>query len=319
MQLMVSALRINGDDNLDIELIDPSGGDLPPFSPGAHIDVRTPSGALRQYSLCGPAEDRRAYRICVRKDGNSSGGSRSLHGDLRLRSLVDVGEPRNLFPLPEARRYVLVSAGIGITPVIGMARRLAAGGADYQLHHFERSRSRVAFLDELTSGSLHMATTLHLGDQGASFRTTDLSSLSNVDHETVVVACGPNGFLDLLQARLAGAGWSPEQIHFERFRPEDRPAGPENGELVSFEVQIASTGQSFLVGPDQTVAGVLQLNGIPIELSCEQGMCGACLTRVVSGTPDHRDIVLSESERAANDQMTICCSRSVSPVLVLGI
>jgi vanillate monooxygenase ferredoxin subunit len=319
MKLMVSAIRINGDDNLDIELRDPAGGDLPIFTPGAHIDIRTPGGAMRQYSLCGPIEDRRSYRICVRKDGNSRGGSRSLHGDLRVRAAVDVGEPRNLFSLPEARRYILVSAGIGITPIISMARRLAAGGADYQLHHVERSRSRVAFLDELTSGPLAIGTTLHLGDEGANFRTSGPSCLSKVDPEAVVLACGPNGFLDLLQARLVDAGWSAEQIHFERFRPEAPPAAPGDGDLASFEVQIASTGQNFVVGPDTTVADVLQLNGIPIELSCEQGMCGACLTGVLSGTPDHKDIVLSESERAANDQMTICCSRSSSPVLVLDL
>ena len=319
MELMVSAIRINGDDNLDIELIDPNGADLPPFAPGAHIDIRTPAGALRQYSLCGPVENRRSYKICVRKDEASRGGSRSLHGDLRVRARIDVGGPRNLFELPEAGRYILFSAGIGITPIISMARRLAADGADFELHHFERSRSRVAFQDELTAGTLKIATTMHLGDEGVSFRNEGPQCLSDVDPNAVVLACGPNGFLDLLAERLAEAGWLAEQIHFERFRPEAPPSAPAAGAAASFEVEVASTGQRFAVAAHETIANILQRNGVAIELSCEQGMCGACLTRVISGTPDHKDIVLSEAERAANDQMTICCSRSSSPLLVLDL
>jgi vanillate O-demethylase ferredoxin subunit len=319
MELMVSAIAINGDDNLDIELIDPNGADLPPFTPGAHIDIRTPVGQLRQYSLCGPADNRRSYRICVRRDEVSRGGSRSLHSDLRVRAKVEVTGPRNLFPLPEVKRYILVSAGIGITPIIGMARRLAADGAAFELHHFERCRSRVAFLDELTSGMLQAATTLHIGDEGNSFRNGAPSCLSKTQPEAVVLACGPNGFLDLLTERLIDAGWLQEQIHSERFRSEASPTAPVVGETTSFEVQIASTGKCFAVGTHETIANVLQINGVPIELSCEQGMCGACLTRVISGSPDHRDIVLSEPEKAANNQMTICCSRSSSPVLVLDL
>lgn len=319
MQLMVSAIRINGDDNLDIELMDPDGADLPAFTAGAHIDIRTPAGQLRQYSLCGPADDRRSYRICVRRDEASRGGSRSLHNDLRVRTKIEITAPRNLFNMPEAKRYILFSAGIGITPIIAMARALSTARADFELHHFERSRSRVAFLDELTTGPLNAATTLHLGEQGASFRETVPSCLTTSDPDAVVIACGPNGFLDLLSLRLADAGWPPDQFHSERFRPEAGKPADAAGEMNAFEIQLASSGQSFTVGSEDTIANVLLANGITIDLSCEQGMCGACLTRVLEGQPDDRDIVLSAAEQAAGDQMTICCSRSRSPVLVLDI
>lgn len=318
MELMVSAIGINGDDNLDIALTDPEGRELPSFAPGAHIDIRTPAGALRQYSLCGPHDDRRHYRICVRRDGASRGGSRSLHNDLRVRARVQVSTPRNLFSVPAAGRYILLSAGIGITPIIGMARHLAAQGAAFELHHFERSRSRVAFLDELMQGEIGAATTLHLREHGRSFRDSALSCLQEPDPTAAVLACGPNGFLDLLSGRLANAGWAADQIHFERFRPEPVPVAA-TGSLSSFEVQIASSGQCFEIGNGDTIAGVLQRNGVPVELSCEQGICGACLTKVLEGSPDHRDSVLSEAEKSAGDQMTICCSRSLSPTLVLAL
>lgn len=316
MELMVSALRINGDDNLDIELIDPAGADLPPFTPGAHIDIRTPGGQLRQYSLCGRPENRRSYTICVRKDDASRGGSRSLHDGLRIRARVDVGGPRNLFELPEARRYILFSAGIGITPILTMARALATRGADFEMHHYERSARRVAFHDELT-GALANAAALHLGEAGARFRDTAPACIGAPDPDAVVLACGPNGFLDLLGERLRVAGWAPEQFHAERFRPEASAAAV--GEDGAFEVRIASTGDCFAVGPGESIANVLLAHGVAVELSCEAGMCGACVTRILEGVPDHRDIVLSAAEHEAGDQLTICCSRAKSAVLVLDL
>lgn len=312
MELMVSALRINGDDNLDIELIDPTGADLPEFEPGAHIDIRTPGGALRQYSLCGHTGDRRRYVICVRRDAASRGGSRSLHDGLRVRARVEIGGPRNLFPLPAAGRYILFSAGIGITPILTMARTLAAQGAAFELHHYERSAERVAYLDELRGLG---PVTLHLASDGVRFRDAAPACLSQADPDAAVLACGPNGFLDLLEQRLLDAGWDAGQFHAERFRPE----APKPVEGDGFEVRIASTGQSFSIGAGDTIANVLLANGVPVELSCEAGMCGACLTRVLDGTPDHRDIVLSPAEQAAGDQLTICCSRAKSPVLVLDL
>jgi vanillate O-demethylase ferredoxin subunit len=318
MELLVSAIRVNGDDNLDIELMDPGGAELPPFAPGAHIDIRTPAGKLRQYSLCGLATDRRRYRICVRHDAASRGGSLSLHADLRVRARVEVSAPRNLFALPEADRYILVSAGIGITPIIAMARDLALRRADFELHHFERSRSRVAFLGELEAPLLKSATMLHLGDDGRSFRAHPPACLAKPDPGAAVLACGPSGFLDLLTARLSEAGWAPGQFHYERFKVEATvPVAAASGD--AFEVRIASTGACFAVSANETIASVLLANGVDVDLSCEQGMCGACLTRVLEGTPDHRDTVLSEAEKAAGNRMTICCSRSHSPALVLAL
>ncbi len=252
----------------------------------------------------------------MRRDEASRGGSRSLHDGLRIRAKVEVGGPRNLFDLPEARRYILFSAGIGITPILTMAHALSAGGADFELHHYERHGRRVAFLDELT-GPLADAATLHLGEAGARFRDATPACIAVPEPGTVVLACGPNGFLDLLGERLLAAGWADDQFHAERFRPEAPTAAV--GQNGGFEVRIASTGDCFAVGPEETIANVLLANGVAVELSCEAGMCGACVTRILEGTPDHRDIVLSAAELAAGDQMTICCSRAKSAMLVLDL
>lgn len=318
MDLIVSSLRINGDDNLDIELMRPDGGELPPYGPGAHIDLRTPSGMLRQYSLCGASADRHRYTVCVRRDVASRGGSRSLHCDLHVRDRVTVSEPRNLFPLPEAGRYILMSAGIGITPIMAMARSLMEGGADFQWHHYERSRNRVAFLDELVNEPFARATRLHLDQEGQGFLDAAPACLAEPDLQAVVLACGPGPFLDLLAQRMQSAGWLGEQFHCERFQPVALPHQAD-GDVKGFDIRVASTGQTLHVGADQSIAAVLQIAGIPVELSCEQGMCGACLTGVLEGVPDHRDIVLSPAEKSAGNQMTICCSRSKTPLLVLDL
>ncbi|MFT8814012.1 PDR/VanB family oxidoreductase [Acetobacter fabarum] len=318
MELLVSAIRINGDNNLDIELICPKGNELPPFTPGAHIDVRTPSGQIRQYSLCGSPMDRRVYRICVRKDVSSRGGSLSLHTDLGVRAKVTVSEPRNLFAIPHARRYLLFSAGIGITPIITMARCLVSDGRHVEWHHYEGRRSSVAFLEDVSSGNLKNVTTLYLSDEGASFRKIVPECLLRPDPDTAIIACGPDGFLTLLEKRVAEAGWEPAQLYSERFRAS--PAGALNSKAKGeFVVQLASSGQCFTIGVEDTIGHVLLKNGIPVELSCEQGMCGACLTRVLEGVPDHKDVVLSATEREACNQIAICCSRSKSPLLVLDI
>lgn len=318
MDLIVSGLRLNGDDNLEIELMHPRAEILPAFTPGAHIDIRTPSGALRQYSLCGPLDDPLRYHICVRREVASRGGSCSLHDDLRLRAKIEASAPRNLFVLPQADGYVLVSAGIGITPVLSMARYLVAQGAKFQWHHFERSRSRIAFLRELTNGPLADHVTLHVSEEGHSFRYASLPWINTPYPAYVVMACGPNGFLDLLAARLTEGGWQDTQFQSERFAPVEALAQARS-DSKGFDITLASSGQSFHVGTAQTIAEVLLRNGVAIELSCEQGMCGACLTGVLAGIPEHLDSVLSTAEKAANTQMTICCSRAKSEHLVLDL
>lgn len=318
MNLVVSGLRLNGDDNLDIELMHPQAEILPAFTPGAHIDIRTPSGALRQYSLCGPLDDPLRYHICVRREPVSRGGSWSLHDDLRLRAKIEVSAPRNMFALPKADCYILASAGIGITPVISMARYLVARGATFQWHHFERSRSRIAFLRDLTNGALAEHVTLHVSEEGRSFRHASLPWINTPHPACTVMACGPNGFLDLLATRLAKGGWQDSQFQSERFAPAEAFVS-NHSDSKGFDITLASSGQRFHVGAAQTISEVLLQNGVAVELSCEQGMCGACLTGVMEGIPEHFDSVLSSTEKAANKQMTICCSRAKSDHLLLDL
>ncbi|MGJ8525706.1 Tetrachlorobenzoquinone reductase [Halomonadaceae bacterium LMG 33818] len=324
MQLLVSGIYINGDDNLNIELVSPTGEPLPACSPGAHIDIRTPSGMLRQYSICFPQSvnqrqgaDR--YLICIRQQVTGRGGSRSLHSELRVRDIVEASEPRNLFPLPDnAEKYLLFSAGIGITPIIGMALELVNRGASVVWHHFEQNAGRVAFLQELTRAPLNNIVHLHLSSEGESFRTLHIDELDTPNPDTTIMACGPSGFLTHLASRIESSGWTAEQLHVEHFQAAYTPSTADENN-TPFEVEIASSGQTFTIEANQTIAEVLNDNGVNVEISCGQGMCGTCVCGVLKGQPDHRDIILSPMEREANDVMTLCCSRAKTPLLVLDL
>ena len=307
----VIAKQSNGANNLLLTLESASGQPLPAFTPGAHIDVHLPAGGVRQYSLCSPASAA-GYEICVRLDPASTGGSRWLHQQLNVGDTLTLSAPRNHFPLPDAPRTLLFAAGIGLTPLLVMAEALAARQAAFTLHLYLKRHDELAFAPRLAQ--LGDRVVIHYSSEGDSLRTRipdDLETSAN----SALVACGPAGFMQHLQQRALEQGWQPEQWHSERFHAD--AAIPPAGD--SFEVEIASSGARFHVGQTQSIAGVLAAAGIDIELSCEQGMCGACITGVLAGEPDHRDEVLSQKERAANECIVLCCSRARSPLLVLDL
>lgn len=311
LAVTVIAKQFNGAGNLLLTLENASQHPLPAFAPGAHIDVHLPIGGVRQYSLCSTAEAQN-YQICVRLDQASTGGSRWLHQALNVGERLTISAPRNHFPLPTAPRTLLLAAGIGLTPLLVMAEALAAKQADFQLHIYLKRHDELAFNDRLAQLGDHVI--IHYSSEGDSLRHQiphDLMTPAN----SALVACGPAGFMDHLQQLAQQYGWQPEQLHSERFKADNTQ--PTTGD--SFEVEIASSGARFTVGKTQSIAEVLEAAGIEIELSCEQGMCGACITGVISGEPDHRDEVLSQKERAANDCIVLCCSRAHSPLLVLDL
>lgn len=287
---------------------------LPAFEAGAHIDVHLGPSLIRPYSLLNSPSDSGRYLICVRRDDTGRGGSTALHRNVTTGGRLRVSAPRNLFRLLPAQRYVLVAGGIGVTPLLSMAEQLAEGGAEFVLHHY--AAGEAPLLEHIQKSGFAAQLRLHRSNLGDSIRAGLPTELRDPDPSALVYVCGPDGFMRHVTETATATGWRPDQLHVERFTPT-LPQLPEaEGE---FSVNIASTGKSYPVPADRTIADVLTANGIPVTLSCEQGMCGACLTPVLSGTPDHRDEVQTDEERAANSHITICCSRARGGELVLGL
>lgn len=291
------------------------GGSLPAFTAGAHVDVHLPGGLIRQYSLCNAPGERNRYQIGVLKDAASRGGSQCMHERIDVGERLRISEPRNHFPLvPEARRSLLFAGGIGITPLLCMAEHLAANGGDFELHYCARSERHAAFLERLGGSVFKGRVVVHF-DEMADTHLDAARVLAAPNSGTHLYVCGPGGFMQHILDTAAAQGWAPGQLHREYFAAA--PVGPQA--TGHFSVKLASSGQVFDIGPDETVVQVLERHGVDIPVSCEQGVCGTCLTRVLEGEVDHRDLFLTEEEQAANDQFTPCCSRAKSPLLVLDL
>src|SRR5450830_28225 len=274
LQVKVINKTVEAEDIASFELAGVDGKSLPPFSAGSHIDVHIRDGLIRQYSLCNPPHESHRYQIGVLRDANSRGGSVAMHGDIKVGDVLTISEPRNHFPLTQAKRTLLLAGGIGVTPILCMAERLAATGADFAMHYCARSPERTAFRDRIAE----------------------------------------SGFADRVVYHY-DKGWPSSQVHLEYFGA----APVETDGDAPFDVKIASSGQVFTIPAGETVIKILADNGVDIPVSCEQGVCGTCLTRVLDGVPDHRDLYLTDEERAANDQFTPCCSRAKSTLLVLDV
>jgi vanillate O-demethylase ferredoxin subunit len=300
------------------ELVPHDGQPLPAYTAGAHIDVHTPSGAVRPYSLCHAHRAGQPYRIAVQREAASRGGSASMHTQAGVGTLLRIGPPRNLFPLQErAARSLLVAGGIGITPLLAMAEHLWALQADFHLHYCCRSAERAAFLPTLQQGSWSSQVSLHPDDQpNRSLRLAH--TLAQADPGTHLYVCGPAGFTDMVLRTAREAGWPETRLHVESFTPPPPPAAT-SGQDTSFEVELARSRQLIRVGATQTVHEALVQCGIQVPVSCEQGLCGTCATRVLAGEVDHRDFHLSPGEQAAQDVMMVCCSRARSSRIVLDL
>lgn len=318
LPVIVDAMSRQGAGNMALELVSADGAQLPAFEAGAHVDLHLPGGLVRQYSIASTPADLSRYVLCVRRQAASRGGSACVHERLRVGDTLAISTPRNLFALQPGAHHVLVAGGIGVTPLLAMAQQLHARGASFELHYYTRSRSEVAFerLLQERLGPQHVQ--VHCGDEGRHARQHLPAALQagGADHQLYL--CGPAAFMEHIAAAARAHGWAAERIHSEAFAP---PAAivQGDGDDAGFEVELASSGQVFAIPPDRTIAAVLQEAGVALSLSCEMGMCGACLTDVVNGIPDHRDSVQSAQEKRSNRQMTLCCSRSHSARLVLAL
>ncbi|HHG8772964.1 TPA: 2Fe-2S iron-sulfur cluster-binding protein [Raoultella planticola] len=312
----VKEINPNGLGNLSLKLIPAAGKILPGYSAGAHIDIMIPGIGPRQYSLCGMPDHRQSYEVCVKLDALSSGGSRYLHHELKPGDPLTISRPRNHFPLPPARRYLLLAGGIGMTPLLAMAEEIAQQQLDFEIHYYVATARHVAFAARLEQLSAAGNVVIHCSDEGDSLRRRIPACLTVPEADTAVIACGPDGFIQRLQDMMPIYGWQAAQFFFERFTP----GGPNNeAENNSFYIELASSGQRLQVAPEQTIAQVLLHARVEVMLSCEQGICGSCITDVIDGIPEHRDCVLTAEEKASNSQITLCCSRSKTPVLVLDL
>ncbi|TBW56479.1 oxidoreductase [Marinobacter halodurans] len=316
IDVVVISVRQEATGIRSFELARADGADLPPFSAGSHIDVHLPDGLIRQYSLCNPGALSGYYQIGVLLEPASRGGSKAMH-QLQVGDRLQISEPRNLFALdPGSRRSLLFAGGIGITPILAMAQELAKAGDDFECHYSVRSRDRAAFTDWFRQPDLEGRVHVHM-DEGGGERLDAERVLASPTPDTHLYVCGPPGYIEYVLGVARNLGWPDANLHREYFSAtEDTAHQADDG---SFEVKIASTGQVIAIPADQTVAEALERQGIEIPLSCEQGICGTCLTRVLDGVPDHRDLFLSEAEQAANDQFTPCCSRALSDQLVIDL
>jgi vanillate O-demethylase ferredoxin subunit len=302
-------------DILSFELRDPKGRPLPAFSAGAHIDVHVPAGPVRQYSLCNAPGETHRYVIAVLRDSASRGGSAGMHA-LEVGQSIEISDPRNHFPLePSAGHHLLLAGGIGITPMLSMAESLAAAGASYELHYCTRSAERTAFVQRIRSGPLASRCVLHHDDGDASQKLDARRLLERCDPGTHLYVCGPTGFMDWILQSARDAGWPEARLHREYFAA----AQIAQGEDGSFELEVASKGAVITVRPEQSAVAALAENGIMVPTSCEQGVCGTCVVRVLQGTPDHRDMCLTVDQRARGDRFTPCCSRALTRRLVVDL
>jgi ferredoxin-NADP reductase len=311
LRLRVTRRRTGAEGVVVLDLADPSGADLPEWSPGAHVDLRLPGEVTRQYSLCGDPADRTTWRIGVLREPQGRGGSQHVHEALHEGAEVDVRGPRNHFELVPSPRYLFLAGGIGITPLLPMLAAAEAAGAEWELHYGGRSRRSMAFLEALEEAT-GTRVTLHPQDEVG---LIDLDRLLGTPRpDTRVYCCGPEPLLQAVERHCAD--WPAGTLHLERFAPKDV------GEPVltgAFEVELATSGLTLTVPPDRSILQVVEEAGIAVLSSCQEGTCGTCETGVLEGTVDHRDSLLTPEEQGANDTMFICVSRAACPKLVLEL
>lgn len=311
---MLLDLRVRGRRMLtpsvcEFELVHPAGHELPRFEPGAHINVETPVGAVRSYSLTNDPRETDRYVIAVKREDRGRGGSASLVERVREGSMVRASGPSNSFPMAPAAQYLFIAGGIGITPILCMMRSLIGAGQEaYHLIYCTRSRLETAFRDELSRPEFSDRITLHHdhGKNGDAFDFWPHLREPGLKH---VYCCGPVPLME--RVRSLTVHWPPRAVHFEDFAG----ISPVTAMCAPFRVRRASTGEVFPIPADKSILATLQERGVDWPSSCESGTCGTCKMRLVDGAVEHRDVVLTEQERPAF--MMPCVSRATDDEVVL--
>lgn len=313
LKLRVDAIHRVAETIRAVELVSADGSPLPPFTAGAHINLKLPGDLSRSYSLTNGPETTDRYCIAVNRDAASRGGSAYIVDQLYLGEVLPADPPHNTFPLvEEAELSAFFAGGIGITPILAMIRRLEALGRPWKLFYAARNRQSAAFLDELEAleakspGRVY----LHFDDEAGKVMPL-LKLAAGIPKVAHIYCCGPGRMIETFQA---SAGWRPEDnVHIEHF------VGSSARPTTAFDVLLARSKKEFHIEPGQSIMQVLLDNGVYVNHSCGEGVCGTCETRVLDGVPDHYDNVLSSREKASNQVMMICCSGAKSEKLVLDI
>lgn len=289
---------------------------LPPFEAGAHLDVFPVPGVTRQYSLVNDPSDGRRYVIGVKREQNGRGGSSAMHTALQEGSTIRVSRPKNNFGLRQnAGRSILLAGGIGVTPLLSMSQALSARGADFYLHYFARTNGELPFRRLIAESAWSKRVAYHFGLVPPLLNEVLEEILRGPGPDDVIYLCGPSPFMDVVKSSAEALDWSPESIVLEHFSAEPPKLSPGADEFV---VRLAKRGMEFVVPSDKTIIDVLREAGVEVKTSCEQGVCGTCVTPVLEGEPEHNDLYLSDEEHESG-LMTPCVSRSRSKLLVLDI
>lgn len=313
LKLRVQSIRYEADGVISLELSPLNGNTLPPVEPGSHIDLHLDEGLVRSYSLVTPRCTSTRYVVAVLLDSASRGGSIFIHRDLRVGTIMEVSAPRNHFVLDEsAQQTVLIAGGIGITPIYSMYVRMLSLGKPVTLLYCGRSRKQMALQRNIAA--LGKPIEWHIDEEAGT--PPDLKAfLSRFNADADFYCCGPTPMINGFEAICESLGY--DKVHVERFSAvaapkSDTPSG-------AYEVVLKRSGKSFHIEPGQTMYDVFQANKINVEFSCKEGICGACETKVIEGIPEHRDSVLSKSERASNKTMMVCVSGCKGERLVLDL
>ena len=313
LRLRVTRKSQVADGIFTFELCAPSGGELPPFTPGSHITVTTPGGQKRRYSLCNDSSERDRYVIAVKREDSGRGGSLSMTTRVEEGAEIDIEPPANDFEMSaaEPKSYIFIAGGIGITPIRSMVRHvLRLGKTNFKLFYFTRTPSLTAFRDEFSAPELAGKVVLH-HDAGDPAQAYDLWPVLEEQGGAHLYCCGPRGLMDAV--RDMTGHWPESAVHFEDFVGATANLDTD----TPFIVKLARSGKSYEVPVRVSILDALRRHGHVLASSCESGTCGTCRTRYVAGEPDHRDLVLSDRERRG--EIMICVSRAKSPELTLDI
>lgn len=310
MPLRISAVNDVADGVRSYELVLADGKDLPAFTPGSHVRIQTPGGHLRKYSLCNDPAERHRYVIAVKREDEGQGGSLSMHREAKPGDIVPTSVPENAFPLVEnARGYIFIAGGIGITPIMSMIRSFGElPPAPWKLYYLGRDASAMAFVEELRHPAFKRNVVIHTGGRSIG-NEYDLWSVLEKPNTGHVYCCGPRALME--GVRDMTGHWSPANIHFESFnegggvKPDDRP----------FIVRLARSGTEFEVPVGKSILSVMREHGCNAPSSCESGTCGTCRTNLIDGIADHRDMVLLPEEMQS--QIMICVSRAIGERMVI--
>jgi ferredoxin-NADP reductase len=316
LELVVKQIRMEANGVNSYEFVSADGSSLPPFTAGAHIDVHVGSGVIRQYSLCNSPSERHRYMIAVLKDPNGRGGSAAVHETIKVGDRVRVSVPRNNFELhPGATRVVLIAGGIGVTPMKSMAHQLEAQNIEYEMYYCAKGPEYAAFQAELEGLAKSGRISFHF-DGGDPANKLDIPSiLKSPEGACDLYYCGPGGFMQA--CKDASDHWPSGSVHFEHFKAPVKKATEESSVVGGFFAEIASTGEKLEVGPDQSLADVLNNAGYCVETSCQSGLCGTCKVRYLAGEVDHQDFILDDRERP--EFLTVCVSRAARGTLLLDL